>query len=191
MTLPARLEAFGEAIGGAIANLEGVWVASVDLPGCWPIPDGSVTFGKGSSCVVGETIAVSCAEVELTLRARRAGWTGGWVSTFRPDSRFPSAWREALIDESTARRLLAAELPGRITSSGMPDLIFSKDGQVVTAECKRLRGRYRGNDCAWRSGGDAFKPNQERWATEALNAGLPPDAIVQVWWTRVDQSRCA
>ena len=57
MTLPPRLESFAAAIGAAINSVNGVWIASLDLNGCWPIPDGSVSFGKGSKdCVPGRVV---------------------------------------------------------------------------------------------------------------------------------------
>lgn len=190
MSIPARLLAFGAALGSTIADEGGVWVARLELDGCWPIPDREVSFGKGTSCVVGEKIPVSCAEVELTLRARNAGWEGGWISTFNPDRRFPRSWREALISEAVARRLLSTEYQVVFSTSGIPDLVFTKDGAVVAAECNRLRGKHRNNDCEWRTGGDTFKPNQEKWASDAVAAGLPNEAIVHVWWNRVDKSTC-
>jgi hypothetical protein len=86
--------------------------------------------------------------------------------------------------------MLATERPGQMTTAGIPDLIFEREGTVVAAECKRLKGKYRANDCSWRTGGDVFRPNQEKWVADAVAAGLPRDAILEIWWTRIDQSYC-
>lgn len=191
MVVPDRLLAFAEAIGALISDSPTGWSANLDLVGCWPIPPGAVSFGKGSSCVVGAEIAVSCTEVELTVRARNAGWEGGWISTFNPDSRFPSGWRRALISKTEAIRILRSEFP-RATeaTAGIPDLVFKSDGRVVAAECKRLRGRYRNNDCEWRTGGDAFRPSQDSWAAAAIANGVSSEALLAVWWNRVDAANC-
>lgn len=192
MKSPTRLAAFAQAIGAHLTETDGGWIANLDLIGCWPIPPTSEAFGKQSSCIVGDSILVSCAEVELAFRAKSAGWEGGWFSGYEPtDPRFPDDWRKALISESTARRIISTEFPAAdFGTSGMPDLLLIHGGRVVAAECKRLRGKYRGNDCKWRTGGDSFKPNQELWKADAKAAGIPPDALLAVWWNRVDPANC-
>jgi hypothetical protein len=192
LAVPDRLAAFGQALGAAIMALGPDWIATLELQGCWPVPDGGATFGKGSSCIVGFDLPISCAEVELTGRARRAGWKGGWVSTFNPDARFPSAWRSALISQWDADQLIAAEFPRAAGAvAGVPDLIFLRDGLLVAAECKRRRGRYRNNQCEWRTGGDTFKQSQERWWADATVAGVPAEALLSIWWDRIDSADCA
>jgi hypothetical protein len=190
---PSRLVSLAEAIGARVSNEEGEWIARLQLTGCWPIPPRDETFGKGSSCIVGTDVPISCAEVELTNRARRAGWEGGWISAFNPfDRRFPADWRPALINEPEARSLLGQEFPSvAVRVSGIPDLVLARGGSVVAAECKRVRGAYRDNDCARKSGGDSFKRTQTDWASEVIAAGISRDALLTVWWDRADASPCA
>lgn len=190
--IPPRLSAFAEAIGAQVADTRAGWTTTLELVGCWPIPAGSVSFGKGSSCVVGARLPISCAEVELTSRARDNGWTGGWMNGYNPsDRRIPLDWKQSIITEQEARRIIATEFPrAAFTKSGIPDLIFVRDGVVVAAECKRLRGKFRNNDCEWKTYGDTFRLNQEKWATDAIAAGISRDAILAIWWNRVDASSC-
>jgi hypothetical protein len=48
--------------------------------------------------------------------------------------------------------------------AGIPDLVFSRNGAVVAAECKRKAGWYTGNDCAQaRSKGDTVKVSRLGW----------------------------
>src|SRR5450759_1354440 len=107
MAIPERLVALGDILAlSSIMEILDIerspprrtgWTAARAFKACWPVPDGSVSFGKGSRCIIGEGIAVSCAEVELALAAKNAGWEGGWVRGYAPDSRFPGAWRRAAI----------------------------------------------------------------------------------------------
>jgi hypothetical protein len=169
------------------------WVVRPQFAGAWPIPSPDRSFGKRSSCIVGSALDVSCAEVEIALRGRDAGFRGGWMNGYNPsDRRFPEAWREAVITRSEAEALIASVYPGRrLQSAGMPDLVLVRDGGLVAAECKRLRGYHYDNDCVRKPGGDRFNANQQAWARAAAQAGISVDSLVSVWWTRVDRSPCA
>jgi len=156
VSVSERLEALCESLGLTAltqkADATG-WTAKLQLTGCWPIPTKEVSFGKCSSCVIGEEIPVSCSEVELTLRARRRSWVGGWVNTYGEDLRIPSAWRGAIIPPTQARQLLAREFdPAGLPAAGFPDLVLARDGMTVLLECERERGRYRAGDCSWKVG---------------------------------------
>lgn len=192
MTVPPRLIAFADAIGARLELSSAGWTAELAFTGCWPIPSRDVSFGKGSSCIIGIDVPVSCAEVELTTRARSAGWVGGWMSGYNPaDRRFPGAWRNALITEPMARQLVATEFPRvNFPRSGIPDLIVARHGLVVAAECKRRSGHYFDNDCVTKPGGDALRPSQQQWTSDALMAGIPSDVLVTVWWQRLEASPC-
>lgn len=167
------------------------WVVRPQFAGVWPIPSRDDSFGKGSSCIVG-SLEVSCAEVEITMRGRGAGFRGGWMNGYNPsDRRFPETWREAVITRSEAQALIASAYPGsHLASSGMPDVILVRDGRLVAAECKRQRGFHYDNDCVRKPGGDRFNTNQMAWTTAAVQAGIPIDCLVSVWWTRLDTSPC-
>lgn len=192
-TIPRRLAALTEDLGlSDLSRTDSGWTAVAELPGCWPIPFGEVSFGKGSSCVVGQSIPVSCAEVEFTLRARGQRWTGGWVNTYGEDRRIPRPWWEAIITRADCSGLLAVEFPAvHLPDSGFPDLLITRNGAVVGAECKRARGSYLDNDCQRRTfKGDTRRPTQDAWTTSALRAGIPLDALLTIWWTRQDIAPC-
>src|SRR4051794_38807307 len=116
---------FAAAIAAVLTWDDG-WIARTQLTGCWPVPAGDDSFGKGSSCIVGTELPVSCAEVEFTCRARVAGFTGGWMNGYNPsDRRFPSGWRQAVVPPSRAHELIRSAYPGlSLPTSGMPDLIL-------------------------------------------------------------------
>jgi hypothetical protein len=137
-------------------------------------------------------VPISCAEVELADRAREAGWNGGWMNGFgSTDPRFPAKWLEWVISEASAREILALQFPNaQVAKGGIPDLIFERGGAVVAAECKRVKGIYRNNDCEAKPGGDTFKPSQVTWASGAIDAGISPDVLLAVWWTRLDVAPC-
>jgi hypothetical protein len=187
-----RLHAFGEAVGAEVSFEADEWVARLELVGYWPIPGVDVAFGKRSSCVLGSDTPLSCVEVELTHRARAQGWVGGWISSYNPaDRRFPREWRPALISEAEARSLIAQERPEvAVALAGIPDLIFVRDGLIVAPECKRQRGPYRDENCQRKVGGDRFRPTQLQWAADAIASGLPREALLTIWWERLDPSPC-
>ncbi len=62
---------------------------------------------------------------------------------------------------------------------------------VVAAECKRRRGTYLDNTCVPKVGGDAFRPTQLDWAAGALRAGVPREALLSIWWDRIEGAPCA
>ena len=167
------------------------WTAARVFTACWPIPDGSVSFGKGSSCVVGEDIGVSCVEVELALAARNAGWEGGWVRGYALDSRFPATWRRAVISRRDACSLLSREFNASrfAEDDGFPDLVLALGSTVVRAECKRLRDRWWDNTGAWKVfGGDSPTQSQIIWNTMTRRAKASPDGNLTIAWTRLDAS---
>jgi hypothetical protein len=140
---------------------------------------------------VGDEILLSCAEVELALAARSAGWEGGWVRSYGLDSRFPSAWRRAVITKADACSLLAREFDARrlVDDDGFPDLVLAMGPTVVRAECKRLPDHWWDNaGLRKRFGGDRPKPTQLIWNAMARRAKAPPDGNLTIWWTRLDAS---
>jgi len=190
---PSRLAALAEDLGlSDLSGSDAEWTAIAELSGCWPIPSPEVSFGKGSSCVVGQSIPISCAEVEFTLRARGQGRTGGWVNTYGEDRRIPSPWREAIISQAECVRLVAVEFPTiRLPASGFPDLVLTRDRAVVGAECKRSRGPYFDSDCQRKTfRGDTRRQSQDAWTATARRAGIPSDALLTIWWTRRDIAPC-
>ena len=192
-TVPRRLAALAEDLGlSDVSFTDSGWTAVAELTGSWPIPSPEVLFGKGSSCVVGQSIPVSCAEVEFTLRARDRQWTGGWVNTYGEDRRIPRSWREAIISKADCSRLLAVEFPAvHLSSSGFPDVLLARDGAVVGAECKRSRGLYLDSGCQRKMfKGDARKQTQDAWTASARRAGVTVDALLTIWWTRRDIAPC-
>ena len=172
---------------------ESGWVATGEFDGLWPPPGRETHFGKGSSCVIGDTIPVSCTELELALRARPE-WSGGWVrDTYRPDRRFPNAWRAAHISGAEAAELIARRFPNAQVStvSGIPDVVLARRRTVYLIECKRLPGRYRDADCTWKPyKGDGPQATQLAWAHAAREGGIEPSSLVTLWWTRRDIARC-
>jgi hypothetical protein len=192
--VPFALLQLADRIGIQIDDwTEAGWIASTEFEGVWPPPDERTHFGKRSSCIVGNSIAVSCAEVELSLRLK-PGWEGGWVhSTYRPGSTFPDSWLNATITKDVATALLEREYPrtGVTAAAGIPDLVVERDGVVFLLECKREAGDYRNADCEWRHfRGDAPRRSQLAWAQDAITAGIRPDSRITVCWNRKDVARC-
>lgn len=191
--IPRRLAALAEDLSlSGLSDTGSGWTAISELAGCWPIPSPETSFGKRSSCVVGQSVPVSCAEVEFTLRAREQRWAGGWVNTYGEDRRIPRPWREAIISQAEGLRLLAVEFPAaHLLESGFPDLLLTRDGAVVGVECKRLRGPYFDSDCQRKvSRGDTQRQTQAAWTASARRAGIPGDALLTIWWTRRDIAPC-
>jgi hypothetical protein len=113
------------------------------------------------------------------------------VQCLRQGLEVPQSWEEALISEPTARELISSEFPRfNVRLGGIPDLVFIGDRGVITAECKRLAGRYRNNDCEWRRWGDTFRASQHAWAEDARRGGMSPETLIEVWWERVDVASC-
>lgn len=186
------VKAFCEATGTTLSGrTNGRWLGHRAWTGVFPPPDISEFFGKRSSCIVGASIPVSCAEVELVHSLRLAGWDAGWASRYRADPRFPAEWRPYLASSGDVKRIFAVEFPalseriGSALDDGIPDVVAARDGRVVVAECKRERGFYLGADgFRRRFNGDSYRPSQEAWL--ARHRRPLAAAFVELWWTRTE-----
>jgi hypothetical protein len=192
--VPARIASIaGDLKARRISQTpDGIWTATLTLDGVWPIPAGRATLGKGSSCIVGSDVSISCAEVELTRRARTGAWEGGWLNpSWINDPRLPEPWRDALISTSEAERLITTEFgEGSLPMEGAPDLLLAKDGVVVWVECKRSVESFFDNECRRRVWGDSIRASQAHWISASLAAGIPGEAILSINWSRRDMSHC-
>lgn len=192
-----RLAAFCDAAGATISTTGSTGsICNRSWVGVHPPPK-TDAFGKGSSAILGRLIGVSCAEVEIALALRDAGWRAGWASAYRPDRRLPDSWRGALISPLEAAEIIEVEFPqlsqqlqGAIGhQDGTPDVLAVKGGKVLVIECKRTAGRYRRADCSWaKYKGDALRTSQIGWL-EARREVVGP-AYVELRWTRIDGSVC-
>jgi hypothetical protein len=134
----------------------------------WPGPP----LGMGEDCnkrggrVVGDAGEMSCAEVEIVKRLRRAEWDAWWVQAF-PCGR--ARWTSFIGDVT---RLTAAIRDVQLVAGagrGHPDVIASRQRRVIAIECK--------------SRGDRLRPGQIEWFTRALAAGIRPGDVGVVEWT--------
>jgi hypothetical protein len=100
---------------------------------------------KGRGLVTGASGDMSCAEVEITRRFRRAGWDAGWLATC---GRRNDAWREMMFAVRNPAssvlpepvRLLPARIAGilaRHGDSGYPDVVaWQSERHPVFVELK-------------------------------------------------------
>jgi hypothetical protein len=100
---------------------------------------------KGRGLVTGASGDMSCAEVEIARRFRRAGWNAGWLATC---GRRNDAWREVMFMVRTPASsvlpvpvpLLPARIAGilaRHGTSGYPDIVaWQSERHPVFVELK-------------------------------------------------------
>jgi hypothetical protein len=133
---------------------------------------------KGRGLVTGERGDLSCAEVEIARRFRRAGWNAGWLATC---GRRNDAWREVMYAvRAPASSVLAVPvplLPARVAgvlarhgTSGYPDVVaWRTERHPVFVELK--------------GPGDSGTA-QARWVEAAVRAGtIGLEDFLLVSWT--------
>lgn len=120
---------------------------------------------KRGGRVVGDEGELSCAEVEIVKRLRRAGWDAAWVQAFKCGRRRWSAYIQDVPDFPDAVCRIQAEAG---SAGGHPDVLSWKGDRVVAIESK--------------GPGDQLKPSQIEWFLRALKAGVAPRDVAMVEW---------
>jgi hypothetical protein len=152
------------------ANLEFVpWIPPLSSPK----PLRSETYGKTLMALDDGSWTV--AEIELVRRFRKAGWQAAWVDTF---GNAPREWDKWLVTPNSLPLPLGSSY--RVITNavdpdggGSPDIIAWRDGSLATAvfvESKRVK--------------EKVLPNQEKWFSEARNAGVLQNQLAIARWSK-------
>jgi hypothetical protein len=134
----------------------------------WPGPplDMAEDCNKRGGRVTGDAGELSCPEVEIVKRLRRAGWDACWVSAFRCGERRWGVYRMGPADLPPRIRDLEARVG--VGDSGRPDVVAWTDQRVLYLESKGPN--------------DSLKPGQLAWMKRLLDRGSSSTAIVVVAW---------
>ena len=124
------------------------------------------TYGK--TPIVGLAGPQSCAEVELVVALRNAGWSAWWIDTF---GQAPARWQEfitvpASLPEPVRSAFLAIdEAVARNGSAkgGRWDIVATNQAETLYLESK--------------GAGDSIRPSQVAWLGAALTLGVPATAF--------------
>lgn len=142
----------------------------------WPGPP----LGMAEDCnkrggrVIGDQGDLSCAEVEIVKRLRRAGWEAAWFQAFKCGRR---RWTPYIAD--------VVELPPAVqrvqrhagASGGHPDVIAWRAERVVAIESK--------------GPADRLKAPQIQWFGRAREVGMRREDMAVVEWRAAPASRTA
>ena len=120
---------------------------------------------KRGGRVIGDEGELSCAEVEIVKRLRRAGWDAAWVQAFKCGRRRWSAYIQDVPDLPDPVHHIQAEAG---SAGGHPDVLAWRGNRVIAIESK--------------GSGDKLKHSQIDWFMRALKAGVAPRDIALVEW---------
>jgi hypothetical protein len=120
---------------------------------------------KRGGRVVGDQGELSCAEVEIVKRLRRAGWDAAWFQAFKCGRR---RWSGYILDapEYPASVRRVQRIAG--SGAGHPDVIGWSDDRVIAIESK--------------SPTDRLKDSQVDWFRAARSAGVADHDTAVVEW---------
>jgi hypothetical protein len=137
------------------------------------IPWSGPPLGMAEDCnkrggrVTGKADDLSCAEVEIVRRLRRAGWDAYWVSAFRCGEQRWGAYRLAPSTLPVQVRDLEARVG--VGDNGRPDVVAWTGQRVLYLESKGPTDRLRSGQIAW--------------MTAMLGAGRGTAHVAIVSWT--------
>ncbi len=137
------------------------------------IPWSGPPLGMAEDCnkrggrVTGKADDLSCAEVEIVRRLRRAGWDAYWVSAFRCGERRWGAYR--LAPNTLPAQVRDLEARVGVGDNGRPDVVAWTGQRVLYLESK--------------GPGDRLKPGQIAWMTAMLGPGRGTAHVAIVSWT--------
>jgi hypothetical protein len=164
----AALRATGPVLHRPIAPGVEVPVVPARFP-AWVGPP----LGMAEDCnkrggrVTGDAGELSCAEVEIVKRLRRAGWDAAWVSAFACGERRWGPYRLRPIQLPERVRDLEARIG--LGEAGRPDVVAWMPERVLYVESK--------------GPSDALKVHQRAWMSAAIAAGLANAEVAIVSWT--------
>lgn len=155
--------------GGVAPSL---WLLDLGVFRSWSGPaTWDLCFGKDRACLEDpeDVTRTICAEVIVARRLERAGYTAGWLSTYRAPP--PANWTPRMAF-SSARDVIRPAFPKIAASIGLggtPD-VFGHRGSsdLVFIEVKRDP--------------DRLKAEQAAWFATALAAGVPSARLIVAEW---------
>ena len=121
---------------------------------------------KRGGRVTGSDGELSCAEVEIVKRFRRAGWEAAWFQAFRCGRK---TWSVYIRDAGEYPAIVARIQDVAGAGAGHPDVVAWTAGRVVFVESK--------------GPGDSIKDNQKDWFRRALAASQSSSDFGLVEWT--------
>ena len=121
---------------------------------------------KRGGRVLGDVGELSCAEVEIVKRLRRAGWDAYWYQAFRCGR---ERWRPYIWDAAPHPEGVRALQASAGAGGGHPDIIGWSGDRIVALESK--------------GPGDSLRPGQVAWFQRASAFGLTADELGIVEWT--------